>query len=329
MARSRIACKYTRSELVAISKAAEIRYADIKNAESDVESDDNSDVDPVDAQAVDASVGQLSTLKASDLLVPSAENKETLEASLVDKEASEHEACAVQTVNVHALMKTMETSGDLPIVSPVNSPVGQSVDPSVDPPVDMPFDPQVDLPVGPPADLQVDQPTQVPTELLCSQPKLKSASLQVQTEGTKNEVSAKAAFEAADFVVAFSEASGFNQIFFDDTHINAKVICVNLPDPTKITPWTHTDLLLLQGIVLHAAHRLALGQKGAFICRGGENCSRTVAIAAARIAGLDAMCLPLPKDRDMLTVVDAIVEADAAKLECLAPFSTSKKRIRA
>ena len=80
--------------------------------------------------------------------------------------------------------------------------------------------------------------------------------------------------------------------------------------------------------VAAAAKQLGDGKKVLFLCDSGKNRSRAAAIAATRIAKLDASALRLATDNSIMKVVDCVVADDAVGLARLAPFfpGTDKRK---
>lgn len=133
-----------------------------------------------------------------------------------------------------------------------------------------------------------------------------------------------------EIILAFPDKHGeFDDALIDDNtslprqalaRLHERVIAVILCDPTETAPWHAMELLAFQKAVVAAAKELVAGKKVLFLCDTGKNRSRAAAIAAVRIAKLDATDLRLPKDKSLMPVVECVVADDAAGLAALAPL---------
>ena len=147
----------------------------------------------------------------------------------------------------------------------------------------------------------------------------------VKQTGTKHTQEFEAAMRwNPDTIIAFPN---FHDEFHEklntaDQRIHAIIVC----DPTRTKPWKVAELKAFQDGVVLSAEKLAAGKKVLFLCVNGRNRSRAAAIAAMRLAKLDATALPMPEDETLMQVVECVVARDDAGLAALAPFYPRREK---
>ena len=94
------------------------------------------------------------------------------------------------------------------------------------------------------------------------------------------------------------------------------VVQIDANDPTVCQPWDERTLQLFQDAATRLEEHLRKGQNVLVVCRGGKNRSVALALAASKLAGIDASYLGKPQDVHMMSLVENI-----GNLSTLAPFA--------